>query len=104
MKNPQGLLSTPEAKAAVAGIVGKKQRKNRVDGPLRYYGAMANARIIAMDRAIGWQIKSAMDVWVNTHDGKYPKTTEEFMKEIVEPNMIELPELEPNQEYLLRPG
>ncbi len=103
VKNPQGLLSSPEAKAAVAGIVGKKQRRNQVDGPLQYYGAMANARIIAMDRALGWQIKSAMDVWVNTHDGKYPETTEEFMKEIVEPNMIELPELEPNQEFFYDP-
>ena len=103
VKNPQGLLSSPEAKAAMAGIVGKKQRRNQVEGPLRYYGAMANARIIAMDRALGWQIKSSMDVWVNTHDGKYPKTTEEFMKEIVEPNMIELPELEPNQEFFYDP-
>ncbi len=103
VKNPQGLLSSPEAKAAMAGIVGKKQRRNQVEGPLRYYGAMANARIIAMDRAIGWQIKSAMDVWVNTHDGNYTQTTEEFMAEIVEPNMIELPELEPNQEFFYDP-
>ena len=56
-----------------------------------------------MDRTIGWQIKSALDVWVNTHDGKYPKTTEEFMKEIVVPNMIKLPELEPNQEFYFDP-
>jgi len=103
VKNPQGLLSSPEAKEAIAGVVGKKQRKNRVEGPLRYYGALANARIIAMDRALGWQIKTSLDVWVNTHDGKYPKTTEEFMKEIVEPNMIELPELRPNQEYYFDP-
>jgi hypothetical protein len=104
VKNPQGLLSSPEAKEAVAGIVGQKQRKNRVEGPLRYYGAMANARIIAMDRALGWQIKSALDVYVNgENDGKYPQTTEEFMKKVVEPNMIELPELEPNQEYYFDP-
>ena len=37
------------------------------------------------------------------NDGKYPKTTEEFMKKVVEPNMIELPELEPNQEYFFDP-
>jgi len=103
VKNPQALFSTPEAKAAMAGIVGKKQRRNRVEGPLQYYGAMANVRILAMDRALGWQIKSAMDFYVNTHDGKYPKTTEEFMREIVEPNLIELPELEPNQEYFYDP-
>jgi multidrug efflux pump subunit AcrA (membrane-fusion protein) len=104
VKNPQGLLSSPEAKAAMAGIVGKKQRKNRVEGPLRYYGAMANARIIAMDRALGWQIKSALDGYVNgENDGKYPQTTAEFMKKVVEPNMIELPELEPNQEYYFDP-
>jgi hypothetical protein len=104
VKNPQGLLSSPEAQEAVAGIVGKKQRKNRVEGPLRYYGAMANARIIAMDRALGWQIKSALDGYVNgENDGKYPQTTDEFMKKVVEPNMIELPELEPNQEYYFDP-
>jgi len=104
VKNPQGLLSSPEGQAAMAGIVGKKQRKNQVEGPLRYYGAMANARIIAMDRTLGWQIKSALDVYVNgENDGKYPKTTEEFMKKVVEPNMIELPELEPNQEYYFDP-
>jgi multidrug efflux pump subunit AcrA (membrane-fusion protein) len=104
VKNPQGLFNSPEAKEAMAGIVGKKQRKNRVDGPLRYYGALANARIIAMDRALGWQIKSALDVYVNgENDGKYPQTTEEFMKKVVEPNMIELPELQPNQEYYFDP-
>ncbi len=104
VKNPQGLLSGRDAEEAIAGIVGKKQRKNRVEGPLRYYGAMANARIIAMDRALGWQIKSALDVYVNgENDGKYPKTTEEFMEKVVKPNMIELPELEPNQEYYFDP-
>lgn len=104
VKNPQGLLSSPDAQAAMAGIVGKKQRKNQVDGPLRYYGAMANARIVAMDRALGWQIKSALDGYVNgENDGKYPATTEEFMKKVAEPNMIELPELEPNQEYFFDP-
>jgi flagellar biosynthesis GTPase FlhF len=87
------------------GIVGKKQRRNQVDGPLRYYGAMANARIIAMDRTLGWQIKSALDGYVNSeNDGKYPKTTEEFMEKVIEPNMIELPELEPNQEYFYDPA
>ena len=76
-----------------------------VDGPLRYYGAMANARIIAMDRTLGWQIKSALDGYVNTeNDGKYPKTTEEFMKKVIEPNMIALPELEPNQEFFYDPA
>jgi hypothetical protein len=104
VKNPQGLLSSPEAKEAIAGVVGNKQRKNRVEGPLRYYGANANARIIAMDRALGWQIKSAMDGYVQgENDGKYPKTTEEFMKKVVEPNMIELPELPENQEYYFDP-
>ncbi len=104
VKNPQGLLTGPEAQEALAGIVGKKQRKNQVEGPLRYYGALANARIIAMDRALGWQIKSALDFYVNSeNDGKYPKTTEEFMKKVIEPNMIELPELEPNQEYFFHP-
>jgi pyruvate/2-oxoglutarate dehydrogenase complex dihydrolipoamide acyltransferase (E2) component len=94
---------SPNGDSTANGVVGQKQRRNTVEGPLRYYGAMANARIIAMDRAIGWQIKKSMDVWVNTHDGKYPKTTEEFMREIIEPNMIALPELEPKQEFYFDP-
>lgn len=87
------------------GTVGKKQRQNTVEGPLRYYGAMSNARIIAMDRTLGWQIKSALDSYVNTdNDGKYPKTTEEFMEKVIKPNMIELPELQPNQEFFYDPA
>jgi hypothetical protein len=85
------------------GIVGKKQRRNTIQGPLRYYGAISNARILFHDRALGWQIQKSMDVYVNTHDGKYPQTTEEFMREIIEPNMIELPELRPQQEYFYDP-
>jgi hypothetical protein len=102
--NPQALLSSPDAQAAMAGIVGKKQRKNQVEGPLRYYGAIANARVIAMDRMLGVQIRKSLDNYVHgENDGKYPKTTEEFMKNVVGPGMIELPELEPNQEYYFDP-
>ena len=123
VKNPQGLLSQvggtvienpqtgqPEKAGAplqavdTKGVVGKKQRRNRVEGPLQYYGAISNVRVLAEDRAIGWQIQKSMDLFVNTHDGKYPKTTEEYMKEIIEPNMIVLPELPPGQEYFYDPA
>ena len=83
--------------------VGKLQRRNTVDGPLRYYGAISNARIVFEDRALGWQIQKSMDVYVNTHDGKYPQSTEEYMREIIEANMIELPELQPGQEFFYDP-
>jgi hypothetical protein len=57
-----------------------------------------------MDRTLGWQIKSALDGYVQgENDGKYPKTTEEFMEKVIQPNMIELPELEPNQQFYYDP-
>jgi chemotaxis protein histidine kinase CheA len=100
----QAQQAAAAANAGEAATVGDLQRKNTVEGPLQYYGAISNARIIAIDRALGWQIKSALDAYVNgENDGKYPKTTEEFMEKVIKPNSIELPELEPNQEFFYDP-
>lgn len=115
VKNPQGLLEGSQnlfgeddqdpasGDRQTVGVVGKKQRRNQVNGPLRYYGAMANARVLAMDRAIGWQIKKSMDVYLATHDNKYPKDLDEYMDVIVQQNMIDLPELEQGQEFFYDP-
>ena len=116
VKNPQNLMqgakefldrdefaeSTAQPRQSV-GSVGKRQRRNTIQGPLRYYGAISNARIVFEDRALGWQIQKSMDFYVNTHDGKYPQTTEEFMKEIIEQYEIVLPELRPGQEFFYDP-
>ena len=38
------------------------------------------------------------------HDGKYPKTNDEYMEHIIKEGMIQLPELPPGQEYFYDPS
>ncbi len=48
------------------------------------------------------QIASAMNLYHATNQ-RFPKTHEEFMKEIIEKNMIKLPELAPGESYRYDP-
>jgi len=48
------------------------------------------------------QIPSAMNLYRAEHDG-FPKSHEQFMKDIVEANQIKLPELPPDSKYVYKP-
>jgi hypothetical protein len=79
--------------------VGKKGRG--------YGGGIYTEPIRTMFRAEQWivfdvQIPSAMKIFKGLND-RDPKSHEEFMKEIIEANSIELPELPAGQEYVYLP-
>ena len=86
-----------------AQVVGKQKYRNTVEGPLEYIGAAATVRTLAIDRALGWQIDSAMQSYWGT-TGEYPKDAAEFKKEIIDKNEIKLPELRLGQAYFYDPS
>jgi hypothetical protein len=83
-------------------VIGQRKYRNTVEGPLRYYGAMASARMVIKDKLLWAQIKKSVDLFEATNS-RYPKDTEEFMDVIINENMIELPELPAGQEYFYDP-
>jgi hypothetical protein len=46
------------------------------------------------------QLKHQLDLWKAMHNNKPPKNKDEYMKEIVEPCGVELPELPPGHRYV----
>jgi hypothetical protein len=92
------LVQTP----GTAQVIGQRKYRNTVQGPLRYYGAMASARMVIKDQLLWAQIKKSVDLFEATNS-RYPKDTEEFMDVIIAENMIELPELPDGQEYFFDP-
>jgi hypothetical protein len=60
-------------------------------------------QFFSMRNLIMWdQIKHDMDIWQAIHN-RWPKTAQEFQKEILEPANIELPELPPGHRYVYDP-
>jgi hypothetical protein len=83
-------------------VVGQRRYRNTIEGPMSYYGAIASARMVMKDRILYAQIRKSTDLFEATNS-RYPKDTAEFMDKIINENMIELPELPPNQEYFYDP-
>jgi hypothetical protein len=55
------------------------------------------------DRLVFDQIKQALDLY-RASNGDFPKTQEEFMREIITANNLKLPELPPGSTYVYRPA
>ena len=69
-----------------------------------YLSTVTHSRFFAEHQIILDNIRHAMDLY-NAEHGHYPKTQEEFMKQIIEPNepSTKLPELPEGWEYLYDP-
>jgi outer membrane murein-binding lipoprotein Lpp len=69
-----------------------------------YLSAVTHSRFFAEHQLILDNIRHAMDLY-NAEHGNYPKTQEEFMKQIIEPNepSTKLPELPEGWEYFYDP-
>jgi hypothetical protein len=77
-----------------------KGRRSRDAGG--YMGAVANSRFAAEYKMTMINVTQALNLyWAPT--GEYPKTHEEFMKEIIEANKIVLPVLSDDREYIYVP-
>jgi hypothetical protein len=63
-----------------------------------YLSAVGSARFRAEHQMILNQIHHALNLYQAEH-GEFPKSHDEFMSRIIEPNFIELPELEAGYEY-----
>jgi len=93
---------TERVKAEVG--VGKKGRRLEKDGLVRIMTVPALAYFRTEQRVV-FEIKipHALNIYKALNDGKGPKTEESFMKEIIEANRIELPELPAGHRYVYDP-
>lgn len=78
----------------------QKGRRSKAAGG--YLGAVGHARFWAEHELIRLNIVKALDLF-NATEGRYPKSHEEFMSKIIEPNNIVLPELPEGEEYIYDP-
>lgn len=68
-----------------------------------YLSQVARARFVAEHRiTMDIQLQQAMTLYYAT-EGEFPKSHEEFVKKILEPNFITLPELDGPYEYVYNP-
>lgn len=92
---------TERVKAEVG--VGKKGRRLEKDGLVRIMTVPALAYFRTEQRVVfEIQIPHALNLY-KAMNGKAPKTEESFMKEIIEFNRIELPELPAGHRYVYDP-
>ena len=65
---------------------------------------MVRSRVSVEQKLIFQEIKRAMEFYKATN-GNYPRSHEEFMREIIEPNksVLRLPELQPGERYVYDP-
>lgn len=68
-----------------------------------YFGVVLAAYWRSGERIYLQQIQHNMDLFKAEHDGKGPKTHEEFMQKIIKEGDIKLPELPPGHKYLYDP-
>jgi hypothetical protein len=80
---------------ANTGVQGQGYGGGLITEPVHQFFSMRN--LITWD-----QIKHDMDIWQAIHN-RYPKTAQEFQKEILEPANIELPELPRGNRYVYDP-
>jgi hypothetical protein len=96
--------ATPEMERVKAGVgVGKKGASLRGDDVNKTIAAAPLALFEFKEKAVfDFQIKPALELY-NADKGFYPKTHEDFMKDIIEANMIKLPELFEGERYVYEP-
>lgn len=101
--NPPAAQAEPEKKLDPTGIFGKKttdigefnpdtgskEADLAVDPNSSYTGALTGGTKYAMAEIEKMKVQHAMQLYNAMHD-RYPKNLEEFMKEIIEPNQIQL--------------
>jgi hypothetical protein len=68
-----------------------------------YLSAVGSARFTTEHKLIFGQVKQALDLYQAEH-GEYPRSHDEFMAKIIEPNGIVLPELDEGYEYWYDPS
>jgi hypothetical protein len=77
----------------------KGRRSRRAGGQL---GAVVSARFYAEHQMLIHAVKHSLQLYW-AENGEYPKSNDEFMKEIIQANGLPLPELEPEHEYIYVP-
>lgn len=78
------------------------QRGHSLQGSKSYLGTVARTRFTAENQLQLHTITHALQLFWGS-EGRYPKDTEEFMKRVIEPNEIQLPELAGDYEYWFNP-
>jgi hypothetical protein len=92
-------LATSAAALEPQVVTAKTPKKGRtLHDQGSYLSAVGSARFRAEHQMILHQVTHALNLYQAEH-GYYPKSHEEFMVKIVEPNSIVLPELEEGYEY-----
>ena len=95
--------STAEYTEAVE-VTAKDPKKGKVfHGQGGYLNAVFSARFYAEHRLTLDKVKHATDLFEATNS-RLPNSHEEFMREIIEANYIELPELDDGNEYWYDPS
>jgi hypothetical protein len=84
---------TLEKAAAGQGIQGQGYGGGIVTEPIHQY-------FMARDRIKIAQLQHQLDIWKALHNNKPPKNKDEYIKEIVEPCGVELPDLPPGRRYV----
>jgi hypothetical protein len=94
----------PEMERVKAEVgVGKKGASLRGNDVNKTIAAAPVALFAFKEKAVfDFQIKPALDLY-NADKGYYPKTHDDFMKDIIEANMIKLPELFEGERYVYDP-
>jgi len=92
-------LATSAAALEPQVVTAKTPKKGRtLHDQGTYLSAVGSARFRAEHQLIFHQVTHALNLYWGEH-GYYPKSHEEFIVKIIEPNSIVLPELEEGQEY-----
>ena len=79
----------------------KRGKKTRATGG--YMGAVLYSRFYAEHKMEYIKVFEALKLY-NAEKGHYPRNHREFVKEIIEPNYIHLPELDEGMEYIFDPS
>ncbi len=90
-------------KKAKAGVTHKGEFAQSSEHPMSIVTVPLATYFSAKEKSVfDIQIPSAMNLYKATN-GEFPKTEEVFMKEIIEANQIQLPELKEGDEYFYDP-
>ena len=92
-------LAPPAGATPPQVVTAKTPKKGRtLHDQGSYLSAVGSARFRAEHQLIFHQVTHALNLYQAEH-GYYPKSHEEFLVKIIEPNSIVLPELEEDEEY-----
>ena len=102
--NAETKPAAPEARKTAEVGDGKKGQYKQKFGRMSIFdttiGTMYRTR---ENLTYNVQIPHAMNLYQASNDGKFPRTHEEFMKEIIQANNIKLPELREGRRYIYNP-